>query len=64
MASSKIAVIELHGIGKEVMPEGIRAKEAAARRFGLDLLWERLDWGCDDHARFGRTIEPKVAAHG
>jgi tartrate dehydrogenase/decarboxylase/D-malate dehydrogenase len=56
MAAHRIAVIEGDGIGKEVVPEGIRVLEAAARRFGLDLSWNRLDWGCDHHARFGRMM--------
>ena len=56
MAAHRIAVIEGDGIGKEVVPEGIRVLEAAARRFGLDLRWDRLDWGCDHHARFGRMM--------
>ena len=33
----KIAAIPGDGIGKEVMPEGLRVLEAAARRFGIDL---------------------------
>lgn len=33
----KIAVIPGDGIGREVMPEGIRALQAADRRFGLNL---------------------------
>ena len=32
-----IAVIAGDGIGKEVMPEGLRAVQAAAQRFGLPL---------------------------
>ncbi len=56
MAAFRIAVIEGDGIGKEVAPEGVRVIEAAARRFGLDLVWQRLDWGCDHHARFGRMM--------
>ena len=32
-----IAVIPGDGIGKEVMPEGVRALEAAAGRFGFEL---------------------------
>jgi tartrate dehydrogenase/decarboxylase / D-malate dehydrogenase len=55
----KIAVIEGDGIGKEVVPEGVRVVESAARRFGLDLAWEPLDWGCDHHARFGRMMPEK-----
>jgi len=36
----RIAVIAGDGIGKEVMPEGVRVLEAAARRFGIDLALE------------------------
>jgi len=35
MHTHKIAVIAGDGIGKEVMPEGIRVVDAAARRFSL-----------------------------
>ena len=35
----KIAVIPGDGIGREVVPEGIRVLEAAGRRFGLDFAW-------------------------
>ena len=52
----RIAVIEGDGIGQEVVPEGIRVLDAAARRFGLDLRWDRFDWGCDHHARKGRMM--------
>lgn len=33
----RIAVIPGDGIGREVMPEGLRVLEAAARRFGISL---------------------------
>ncbi len=33
----KIAVIPGDGIGKEVVPEGIRVLEAAAKRFNFEL---------------------------
>jgi len=56
MPKTRIAVIEGDGIGKEVVPEGIRVVEGAARVFGLDIGWEHLDWGCDYHARFGRMM--------
>ena len=67
MPKTKIAVIEGDGIGKEVVPEGIRVVEAAARAFGLDLGWEHQDWGCDHHARFGRMMPEdgldRIAGH-
>jgi tartrate dehydrogenase/decarboxylase/D-malate dehydrogenase len=52
----RIAVIPGDGIGKEVMPEGMRVLEAAARRFGVDFDWEELPWSCDYYARHGRMM--------
>ena len=67
MPSAKIAVIEGDGIGKEVVPEGLKVVKAAARVFGLDLEWDHLDWGCDHHARFGRMMPEngldRIAGH-
>ncbi|KTT31848.1 tartrate dehydrogenase [Pseudomonas rhizoryzae] len=40
----KIAVIAGDGIGTEVMPEGIRVLEAAARRFGIALQFDHFDF--------------------
>ena len=37
MSQKRIAVIAGDGIGKEVMPEGLRVMEAAASKFNLDL---------------------------
>ena len=48
----RIAVIAGDGIGKEVVPEGIRACEAAGRRFGIEFDWTSLDWSC---ARYRET---------
>ncbi len=39
----RIAVIPGDGIGKEVVPEGMRVLEAAGRRFGFDLEWTLFD---------------------
>ena len=46
MGKKRIAVIAGDGIGKEVMPEGVRVVDAAARKFGIDLAWEHFDFGC------------------
>ena len=35
--SYKVAVIPGDGIGKEVMPEGVRVLEAAGRKFGIEF---------------------------
>ena len=45
----KIAVIPGDGIGKEVMPEGMRVLEAAARRFGFALSPTHIDWASCEH---------------
>jgi tartrate dehydrogenase/decarboxylase/D-malate dehydrogenase len=52
----RIAVIAGDGIGKEVMPEGQRVLEAAARRFGFAFDWDELPWSCDYYAKHGRMM--------
>jgi tartrate dehydrogenase/decarboxylase/D-malate dehydrogenase len=52
----RIAVIPGDGIGQEVVPEGVRALEAAARRFAVDLAFTTFDWGCGYHERHGRMM--------
>ena len=54
----RIAVIPGDGIGKEVVPEGQRVLEAAARRFGFSLEWTEFDWSCEVYARTGRMMPP------
>ena len=50
----RIAVIAGDGIGREVMPEGLRVLEAAARRFGLPLAFTHFDWAhCDYYRQHG-----------
>ena len=49
MAKHRIAVIAGDGIGKEVMPEGIRAVDAAARKFGVDLQFDHFDFSSWDY---------------
>ncbi|MEG1201568.1 MAG: tartrate dehydrogenase [Comamonas sp.] len=53
----RIAVLAGDGIGKEVMPEGIRVLEAAARRFDLPLEMQHFDWAhCDYFAQHGQMM--------
>ena len=40
---ARIAVLPGDGIGREVMPEGMRVVEAAAKKFGLALEFEYFD---------------------
>src|SRR3981081_552700 len=52
----KIAVIPGDGIGKEVVPEGMRVLEAAGRRFGLTFQWDPYPWSCEYYASEGRMM--------
>src|SRR6202795_4546540 len=52
----RIAVIPGDGIGKEVLPEGIRVLDAAGRRFGFDFEWKHFDWSCETYAKTGRMM--------
>ncbi|MFC2990562.1 tartrate dehydrogenase [Halomonas tibetensis] len=55
--AQRIAVIPGDGIGKEVMPEGLRALEAAAARFGIELELEHFDFAsCDYYAEHGKML--------
>ena len=57
MTRKRIAVIAGDGIGKEVMPEGLRVVEAAARRFGIALDLVPVDWAsCDYHQQHGQMM--------
>ena len=56
MSTYKIAVIPGDGIGKEVMPEGLRALEAAGAKFGIDYEFTEFGWNCDDYAKTGRIM--------
>ena len=56
MTSYRIAVIAGDGIGKEVVPEGLRVLEAVGRRFGIEWRFDSFDWSCDRYARTGRMM--------
>ena len=57
MSAHRIAVIAGDGIGKEVMPEGLRVLDAAARRFGIELAFEHFDFASWDYfERHGRML--------
>jgi tartrate dehydrogenase/decarboxylase/D-malate dehydrogenase len=58
MSSHRIAVIAGDGIGKEVMPEGVRVLDAAARKFGIGLDFDHFDWSCDNYAKHGWWMPP------
>ena len=67
MTKHNIAVIAGDGIGKEVMPEGVRVLDAAARKFGIDLNFDHFDWSCDNYDKHGYWMPPdwreKIGGH-
>ncbi len=57
MKKHRIAVIAGDGIGQEVMPEGLRALDAAARRFNIALQVDEFDFAnCNYFARHGQMM--------
>jgi tartrate dehydrogenase/decarboxylase/D-malate dehydrogenase len=67
MPKHKIALIEGDGIGKEVVPEGRRVVDAAARLYGTEIQWQDFDWGSDYYKRHGRMMPvdglAQIASH-
>ncbi|HID96633.1 MAG TPA: 3-isopropylmalate dehydrogenase [Thermodesulfobacteriaceae bacterium] len=61
MKSYKIAVIPGDGTGPEVVDEGVKVLEAAAKRFGFDLDMTWYDYGGDRYLRTGEVL-PEGAA--
>ncbi len=56
MKRYKIAVIEGDGIGREVVPEGMRVLETAGRLFDIGFSWQHFDWSCDRFAKTGQMM--------
>src|SRR5689334_3973320 len=53
----KIAAIPGDGIGKEVMPEGLRVLRAASKRFGFELQLTPIEWAsCDYFQQHGEMM--------
>ena len=52
----RIGVIAGDGIGNEVVPEGIRVLEAAARRYGFSFEWRPFDWSCERFLKTGKMM--------
>jgi tartrate dehydrogenase/decarboxylase / D-malate dehydrogenase len=56
MNTYKIAVIPGDGIGKEVVPEGLRVLEAAGKKFGIQYAFTHFDWSCETYAKTGKMM--------
>ncbi len=52
----QIAVIPGDGIGKEVVPEGIKVIDAIAPSFGIDIEWQWFDWSCERYLETGAMM--------
>jgi len=53
---ARIAVIPGDGIGREVVPEGLRVLQAAASRFDIALAFDEFDWSCDYYLKHGKMM--------
>ncbi|MBZ5557488.1 MAG: tartrate dehydrogenase [Acidobacteriia bacterium] len=57
MPTFRIAVIAGDGIGKEVIPAGVAALEAATRGTDTSLAFTELPWGCEFYSKHGRMMD-------
>ena len=60
MATFRIAVIAGDGIGKEVIPAGIAAIEAAARGSGDEVTFTEFPWGCEFYLKHQRMLDDEA----
>lgn len=56
MARHSIAVIPGDGIGKEVVPEGLRVLDAAASKCGFSFDYHHFDWSCETYKATGAMM--------
>src|SRR5260221_13482994 len=54
MNQHTIAVIPGDGIGREVIPEGVRVLEAVGAKHGIQFRWQEYPWSCDWYKAHGR----------
>ena len=56
MKTYKLAVIPGDGIGKEVVPEGLRVLEAVGAKFDIRFDLQHFDWSCETYGATGRMM--------
>lgn len=56
MKTFKLAVIPGDGIGKEVVPEGLRVLDAVAAQFDIGFEYKHFDWSCETYRATGRMM--------
>ena len=61
MKEHHIAVIPGDGIGREVIPEGVRVLEAAGARHGIKFAWKEFPWSCDWYKAHGKMCPDDAA---
>jgi len=67
-STMKIAVIPGDGIGKEVMPEGVRVLKAAALKYGFDMVFTDFEFSsCEYYQTHGKMLpddwKDQIAGH-
>jgi tartrate dehydrogenase/decarboxylase/D-malate dehydrogenase len=55
-SSYRIAVIPGDGIGKEVVPEGIKVLETISSTFDISFEWQHFDWSCERYLETGAMM--------
>ena len=56
MKNYNIAVIPGDGIGREVIPEGIKVLETVSSYFDFTFTWDEFDWSCEHYAKTGKMM--------
>jgi tartrate dehydrogenase/decarboxylase/D-malate dehydrogenase len=56
MSHYRIASIPGDGIGREVIPAGIRVAEVLAKRFGFSIEFKHFDWSCQTYLNTGTMM--------
>ena len=56
MTTHKVAVIAGDGIGKEVIPAGMAAMQAALHGANVAIVFTELPWGCEHYLAHGRMM--------
>jgi tartrate dehydrogenase/decarboxylase/D-malate dehydrogenase len=52
----RVAVIPGDGVGREVIPEGIRVLEAAGNKHQINFDWREFDWSCKTWLETGKMM--------
>ena len=56
MKRYRIALVPGDGIGREVVPEGVRVLERVAGAFDFAFDWAEFDWSCERYKATGRMM--------